>query len=87
MFTTGAHGDFAFQDLGPMGGSINQIPVLVSDGLTARDVILADASGIAGASGDLILTECGGWRCSLIVAITIRRQQRQRITFRCGSKI
>jgi hypothetical protein len=46
-----------FPDLTPLGGSINGIPVLVSDGVTAGLVILADASQIAAASGDIVLSE------------------------------
>jgi hypothetical protein len=54
---TDSKGVSAFPDLGPLGGSINQIPVLVSEGVTAGNVVLVDASGIAAASGDLVLNE------------------------------
>ena len=54
---TDSKGVSAFPDLGPLGGSINQIPVLVSEGVTAGNVVLVDASGIAAASGDLLLNE------------------------------
>jgi hypothetical protein len=47
----------AFPDLGPMGGSINGIPVLVSDGISAGLVVLVDAASCAAASGELILSE------------------------------
>ena len=47
----------AFPDLTPQGGSINGITVLVSDGVTAGKVVLADASGIAAGSGDVTLNE------------------------------
>jgi hypothetical protein len=54
---TDSKGVSAFPNLGPLGGSINQIPVLVSEGVTAGNVVLVDASGIAAASGDLVLNE------------------------------
>jgi hypothetical protein len=54
---TDSKGVSAFPDLGPLGGSINQIPVLVSEGVTAGNVVLVDGSGIAAASGDLVLNE------------------------------
>jgi hypothetical protein len=54
---TDQKGVSAFPNLTPLGGSINGITVLISDGVTAGNVILADASGIAGASGDVVLNE------------------------------
>lgn len=48
---TDQRGVSAFPELGPQGGLINKIPVLVSDGLSAGQVVLVDASGIAGAPG------------------------------------
>ena len=54
---TDQKGVSAFPDLTPTGGSINGITVLVSDGVTTGQVILADASGIAAASGDVTLNE------------------------------
>ena len=57
MLTSGAKGDSAFPELGPLGGEINSIPVLVSDGLSTGQVVLVDASGIAAASGDIGLSE------------------------------
>ena len=57
MLTGGAKGVGAFETLGPLGGSINQIPVLVSDGLSTGQVVLVDASGIAAASGDVSIKE------------------------------
>lgn len=54
---TDQHGVSAFPNLTPLGGSINGITVLVSDAVTAGQVILADASGIAAASGDVTLNE------------------------------
>ena len=54
---TDQKGVSAFPDLTPTGGSINGITVLVSDAVTAGQVILADASGIAAASGDLMMND------------------------------
>ena len=54
---TDQHGIGAFPQLTPMGGSINGIPVLVSDGVTAGQVILVDASSIGGNAGEMLLTE------------------------------
>ena len=54
---TDQKGVSAFPNLTPQGGSINGIAVLVSDGVTAGQVVLADASGIAAASGDVTLNE------------------------------
>ena len=42
MLTGGAKGVGAFETLGPLGSSINQIPVLVSDGLSTGQVVLVD---------------------------------------------
>jgi hypothetical protein len=50
---TDSKGVSAFPDLGPQGGTINKIPVLVTDGLSAGQVVLMDASGVAGAPGDV----------------------------------
>jgi hypothetical protein len=57
--TDGAGGG-AFPQLGPMGGSINGIPVLVSDGVASAQgqaIILVDAAGIAAGSGDVALSQ------------------------------
>ena len=54
---TDQKGVSAFPNLTPQGGSINGIAVLVSDGVTAGQVVLADASGIAAASSDVTLNE------------------------------
>ena len=54
---TDQHGIGAFPQLTPMGGSINGIPVLVSDGVTAGQVILVYASSIGGNAGEMLLTE------------------------------
>jgi hypothetical protein len=57
MLTGGAKGLGAFDQLGPLGGSINQIPVLVSDGLSVGQVVLVDASGVAANGGDVAIKE------------------------------
>ncbi len=54
MLTDG-RGLSAFPDLGPQGGTINQIPVLVSDGLLTGQVVVVDASGIAANPGTVNL--------------------------------
>ena len=54
---TDQKGVSAFPNLTPTGGSINGIPVLVSDGVLTGNVILIDATGIAAASGDVTLNE------------------------------
>jgi uncharacterized membrane protein (DUF441 family) len=54
---TDQKGVSAFPDLGPQGGFVNQIPVLVSDGINAGLVVLIDASSVAAASGELTLSE------------------------------
>jgi hypothetical protein len=54
---TDQKGISAFPDLTPTGGLINGITVLVSDAVLTGNVILADASGLAGASGDVTLNE------------------------------
>jgi hypothetical protein len=46
-------GEFAFPTMSPTGGSIANIPVIVSDGVTAGQFILVDANGIAAASGGI----------------------------------
>ena len=57
MLTSGAKGDSAFPLLGPLGGEINSITVLVSDCLSNGQVALIDASGVGAASGDIGLNE------------------------------
>ena len=54
---TDSKGVSAFPDLGPMGGSINKIPVLVSDGISAGQVVLLDATSIAANAGDIALID------------------------------
>lgn len=56
MLTDG-HGLSAFPNLTPVGGSIQGMPVIPSDAMTAGNVLLVDASGVAGASGDLVFSE------------------------------
>ena len=54
MLTSG-RGESAFPELGPSGGLINEIPVLVSDGVPTGQVVLVDASGIAASAGEAVL--------------------------------
>ena len=54
---TDQHGVSAFPNLTPTGGSINGITVLSSDAITVGNVILADSSGLAAASGDVVLDQ------------------------------
>jgi hypothetical protein len=54
---TDQHGMAAFPELGPQGGSINQIPVLVSDAVGMGLAYLIDAASIGANAGELILTE------------------------------
>ena len=56
MLTDGK-GIAAFPDLTPQGGSIQGITVLVSDGSLIGTIVLVDASGIAAASGDIMLQQ------------------------------
>ena len=51
------NGVSAFPELGPMGGVINKIPVIASDGVLSGQVILVDASGIAAAPGEVALQD------------------------------
>ena len=60
---TATGGGPEFMDLGPQGGSIANIPVLTSDGVAnveaspaTSSVIVADASGLAGDPGQLLLS-------------------------------
>jgi hypothetical protein len=50
-------GTSCYPALTPTGGSINGIPVLISDSVGTGLIILADASGLAANGGDIILTE------------------------------
>lgn len=54
---TNSTGEAAFPELGPMGGSISGIPVLVSDAVPVGYLILVDASRIAAAGGEVILSQ------------------------------
>jgi HK97 family phage major capsid protein len=54
---TDQHGNSAFPELGPQGGIINKIPVVVSDGLASGLVVLADASGLGANPGELVLNQ------------------------------
>lgn len=50
-------GSAAFPDARWDGGEISGIPILVSDGVTAGQLILVDASGIAGDAGGMVLDD------------------------------
>jgi hypothetical protein len=52
-----AKGESAFPDLTPMGGSINGIMVLVTDGAQDGTAILVDAASVAAAAGEVELSE------------------------------
>lgn len=54
---TDQKGVSAFEDLTPTGGEINGIRVIPSDGVSAGTVVLADASGIAAAAGEVMLEQ------------------------------
>ena len=56
MGSTFTSGQGAFPDMGPQGGTILNIPVIASDAATTGLVILVDASGLAGASDQIILS-------------------------------
>ena len=73
---TDSKGLSAFETLTPQGGSINGITVLVSDGVTAGNVVLVDASGIAAASGDVELNE---YREGSVQLDTVTRLARERL--------
>jgi hypothetical protein len=51
------HGNSAFPVLGPQGGTINQVPILVSDAVSSGLAYLIDASSIGANSGELRLVE------------------------------
>jgi hypothetical protein len=51
------HGVSAFPDLGPQGGTINRIPVLVSDGVGSGLAYLIDASSIGANGGEMVFSE------------------------------
>lgn len=50
-------GQAAFPELGPLGGTISGIPVLVSDAVPLGYLILLDASMVAAAGGEVMLEE------------------------------
>jgi hypothetical protein len=52
-------GALLFPDMSPTGGYLGNVPALVSDGVTAGEIILIDASGIAGGSEAVILDATG----------------------------
>jgi hypothetical protein len=56
MGATSNNGTPAFPDMTPQGGSILGIPVIASDALTAGQVVLVDATGIAAGSDTVVLS-------------------------------
>jgi HK97 family phage major capsid protein len=57
MGETSTNGQRAFPEMGAMGGTLCGIPVLVSDAVTAGQLILVDAAQVAAGSGDVLLQE------------------------------
>jgi hypothetical protein len=53
------HGNAAFPELGPQGGVISKIPVLVSDAVGSGHAYLIDASSIGANPGEIALQEFG----------------------------
>jgi hypothetical protein len=56
MGATATNGTPAFPEMGPQGGTILNIPVIASDAVTAGQVILVDATGIAAGSDQIVLS-------------------------------
>jgi HK97 family phage major capsid protein len=56
MGATANNGTPAFPAMGPQGGEILNIPVIASDAVTAGQVVLADASGIAAGSDTVVVS-------------------------------
>jgi hypothetical protein len=54
-FKSDTVGARAFPQLGPMGGMIANVPVIVSDAISSGDVLLFDATGFAGAADVIAL--------------------------------
>jgi hypothetical protein len=54
---TDQHGVSAFPDLGPLGGSIQGIPLVVSDAVGTGLLYLIDASSIGANGGEMVFTE------------------------------
>jgi hypothetical protein len=54
-FKSDTVGARAFAQLGPQGGMIANVPVIVSDAINAGDVLLLDATGFAGAAAAIAL--------------------------------
>ena len=55
MGATSGNGSPAFENVTPQGGSIMGIPILTSDAVTAGQVVLVDATGIAAGSDTIVL--------------------------------
>jgi HK97 family phage major capsid protein len=56
MGATASNGAPAFPEMGPQGGTILNIPVIASDAVTAGQVILCDATGIAAGTDQVVLS-------------------------------
>jgi Phage capsid family len=52
----GGDDGFAFEQMTPQGGSIQGVPVLVSDSIEPDQVMLIDANGIAASAGTVVLS-------------------------------
>ena len=55
MGATATNGTPAFENMTPQGGTVLGVPLLVSDAVTAGQVILVDATGIAAGSDTIVL--------------------------------
>jgi len=54
-----ANGQSAFPNMTPQGGNVQGVQVVVSDAVVSGQVVLADASGIAAAAGEMALLDIG----------------------------
>ena len=81
MATT-ATGELAFPQMTPMGGAIQGMDVLASDGVSGQ-IIAVDASQIAAAAGTVELDGSGAATVQWTAHLTHRRQ-RPPISFRFG---
>jgi hypothetical protein len=56
-FKSDTVGARAFPQLGPLGGQIANVPVIISDAITAGDLLLFDAAGLAAAADPAIMLD------------------------------
>ena len=56
MGATATNGAPAFESMTPQGGAILNIPVIASDAVTAGQVVLCDATGVAAGSDQILLS-------------------------------